>query len=233
MVNIYEIFSSDPFSLMRLRGCSLLHLLLLFHFPLSSSELLHRYSFNENGGSTAFDTATYTGVSRKHGTLEYSSGSNSNLIIQNGVIDFIDTTGAITCPNNAITCPHVSLPDDIMEGKSSITVEWWFTTVGNQATNERVFQFGNTYGDNTNSIRVQRKSGADGYFRVGVSDRAYTDTGTIGTSAVPDFDTLTNSHGVFVVDGTAMYLYIDKVLIVSGTYAHPDYFRWRHISHEE
>ena len=109
----------------------------------TAAVLLHRYTFDETGSTTALDTADEPSVNRKHATLV---GSSSQIKMQDGKLKFVQKN----------VTNYVDLGSHIMEGYASITIEMWFSSVINQTSNCRIFQFGATSKENADTIRLHR-----------------------------------------------------------------------------
>jgi arabinan endo-1,5-alpha-L-arabinosidase len=82
--------------------------------------LAHRYSFNTNAPSAAWDS-----IGMAHGTLNGSALVTNNALVLNG------TTGSF-----------VNLPGGLVSGSSAVTIEFW-ATFGANGNWARVFDFGN------------------------------------------------------------------------------------------
>ena len=146
----------------------------------TAAVLLHRYSFDETGSTTALDTADEPSVTRKHATLV---GESSEIKMQDGKLKFVEKNVA----------NYVNLGSHIMEGYASITIEVWFSSVIDQTGNCRIFQFGATPGVNTNTMRMHRRNDN---IRFAID----SDTADISTEITDSYAGLVDAYMALTID---------------------------------
>jgi hypothetical protein len=161
--------------------------------------LLHRFSFNDAVGSTTVaDTADVSawGGTQKNGTVV------DTVALGDGKATFTGQ-GYLTLPNN------------IMESSTAMTMEMWFTSNSSNAGYKRLFQFGATTGTMSSILLL----------RSGISGELYTQarlpTEYIYAESATQFNGITaNAHIVAIYDPVAsatIKLYINGVEIASNS----------------
>ena len=158
----------------------------------SPLELLHRYSFQEPENSNIIhDTANVLlwNGSQKHGSVIGSVSFNGESVTFSGV-------------------GYISLPSDILESSSSVTIEAWFTGSSSNTNWNRIFQFGATAG-NSDSIALVRNYDTGNIL---LESWLPTTKRQLATSNV-NFNALSNAHIVVILDpvqSSTMQIYVDS-----------------------
>jgi hypothetical protein len=163
--------------------------------------LIHRYSFDGTG-----DTVTDS-VGTSHGTVEGTT---------------LDDSGELTLAGTT-TDQYVDLPNGLISGLESATLEIWFTWSGGDAW-QRLFDFGSsdmaegTQGDGqTYLFLTPRAVDADGFLRVAfTSDGNENETLVTATAAA---STSPETHVTVVVDGANDLLSLYQGSTLAGSVA--------------
>ncbi len=117
-----------------LRSLSLAALTALAWLPAGRAELIHRYSFNESGGTVVNDS-----VGTAHGVLK-------------GTGAFFDGAGRLYLPGGTpsdaaadVIAGYVDLPNGLISSLNRLTIEAWVTWEGSGSW-QRIFDFGTSAG---------------------------------------------------------------------------------------
>jgi hypothetical protein len=152
--------------------------------------LVHRYSFNETGGTEVNDSiggAPWNGALPNGGTF---SGGQLTL--------------------SSATSQYVNLPAGILSNYTAVTIEAWATFPYQIPWNTMFFSFGNTYGsDGINYIFCAPQSG-----RIAITSTNYT--GEQNAYSGIDFSFHTNLHVTAIFNPPANYLAIYTNGVLAG-----------------
>jgi beta-galactosidase len=153
--------------------------------------LLHRYSFNETGGTTVADSV---------------GGPVWNGILPNGGTF---SAGQLTLSSNL--SQYVLLPAGIMSPLSNFTIEVW-AKLNTTANGNRLFDFGNSTSD---YMFLTPQSGSSGKLRFGINTPGNAEQDINGSD--PLSTGVTNSLAV-TLDGTLSVMYLNGIAVGTNSY---------------
>lgn len=158
--------------------------------PMPLPALVHRYSFNETGGTIIHDSI---GGSGGNGTLPNGGAFNGGRLAL-----------------SAASSQYINLPADILSNYTAVTIEAWATFPDQIPWNTMFFAFGDTNGASGDSYIFCAPQGG----RIAVTATNYT--GEQNAYSGIDFSFHTNLHVTAVYNPPANYLAIYTNGVLSG-----------------